>query len=312
MPDEHGYCRFDSRSEDEIDDQWIEDKCHGCTFNFNTYDATDPVDLEDIADHEGNPAILIRYESRCPYGRGEGFHCVSFPCPAGYDGPSELNDDQYNGHFPPMAYSVDLVPGNGVIFRSYAWMQAVHEPDDLGRSLTRSYRTVNAFDDHAVCWGEDNSTPESLPAVVATYIDANANADLLPPSEFDMYRTAVRRDRPTSKPAGVVIGPGYDAALLVSARHHRSAYLLLRGSGIQAIDGVIAAGLRHHVVQHDDPSGSQTKGFATDPDVNGRFWFFSLDPLGNPDGSQALLLAQFSACTSTPPSSSALAAPAAS
>lgn len=312
MPDGHGYCCFDPRNDEAIEEQWIEDNCHGCKYNFNTSDETDPYNLEDITDHDGNPAILVRYQSQCPFGRGESFSCVSFPCPAGYDGPGDESDDQYDGPMPPMAYSVDLHPWHGGIYRSYAWMQACHEPDDQGRSLTRSYRTVNAFDDHSVCWGDENSTPTSLPAAVATYIDANANADLLSPSEFDMYRAAVRRDRPSTQPAGIAIGPGYDAALLVSARQHRSAYLLLRGSGMQAVDGVIAAGLKHHVVQHDNPTGSQTKGFATDPDANGRFWFISLDPLCTPNGSQALLLAQLSACTSTPPSSSALAAPAAS
>lgn len=310
MPDQWGYCEFDSRDEDLIEEQWTENNCHGCSYNFDTYDEGSSSELGDCADHEGNPAILIRYQSRCPYGRGESFSDVSFPCPAGHDGP-DTNDDQYNGPMPPMAYSVDLWPWNGVVYKHFAWMQACHPVDERGHRLTRSYRTVNTFDDHSVCWGELNSAPESLPAVVATYVDAQANADLLPPDAFDNHRRLVRADPPTTAPAGVVIGPGYDAALLVSVRLHRSAYLLLRGFGMPAVDGVIAAGLKHHVVQQDDPNGSQIKGFATDPDANGVYFFFSLDPTGNPDGSQALLLAQLSACTSTPPSSSALAAPAA-
>jgi hypothetical protein len=210
---------------------------------------------------------------------------------------------------PPLAYAVDLIPANGSVYHTSAWMQRVCEPDSTGRNLTRAYRTINAFDDDRVCWGEENSTPESLPAAVVTYVDASANDDLLPPYQFDLNRRDVRKVSPSTTPPGVSIGPGYDAALLVLAQQHRSAYLLLRASGMPAVNGVIAAGLNHHVVQHDD--GTSAKGFATDPDDNGRIWFFILDPTGTPDGSQALLLAQLPACTSTPHSSSALAAPAA-
>jgi hypothetical protein len=312
MPDAHGYCAFETRDSGDIEEQWIEDHCSGCRFNFQT--KTDELDppSDEILDSDGNPAVLIRYESRCAFGRGDCLDSVSFPCPAGYDGPDEEDDTQFNGFMPPMAYAADLHPLCGNIYNTYAWMQRVCWPDSHNRILTRPYRTINAFDDNRVCWGEDNSTPLSLPAAVVTYIDANANADLLPPYEFDLYRRDVRKACPSAHPPGVAIGPGYDAALLVSAQHHRSAYLLLRASGMPAVNGIIAAGLKQHVFQHDSPYGIETKGFVTDPNSDGRAWFFSLDPTGYPDQSQALLLAQLPACTSTTPSSSALAVPAVS
>lgn len=310
MPDRWGLCEFADLDSEDADEHWIDDNCDGCKYNFDTYDEESSSNLDGIVDDDGNQAVLVRYESCCPYGRGGGFDCVSFPCPAGLDGPDSSYYSIHDGPMPPMAYSVDLNPFTGRAHYSYAWMQACFPSDLLNPRLTRIYQSINTFDDHKVCWGEENSTPESLPAVVATYCDARANADLLQPESFSQYRTMVRKDPPITAPAGIAIGPGYDAALLVSAQHHRTAYLLLRASGVPANDGHIVAGLRHH-------DANSVKGFATDPDTDGNFWFFTLDPTGYVDGSQALLLGQLStstttACTSTAPSSSALAAPAAS
>lgn len=304
MPDGHGYCAFAEDCNDEdAEDEWEREHCRGCVHNF---DRTCDDDPEDIEDEHGNPAIQVIYESCCPYGRGEtAISDLEFPCAAGYSGP-ETDSSQYDGPMPPMAYAVNLNPATGRTRDSFAWMQGCHPPDASGNQLTGIYRTINAFDNHVICWGTENTTPRFLPEVVATYCDAPANADLLPPSEFNDNHIIVRRKTPSTKPPGVAIGPGYDAALLVSITHHRSAYLLLRGSGMQAVDGVISAGLRHTTVRHDD--GTDLQGFMTDPDSDGRYWFFIMNPDGNPDTSRALLIAQLTTCTSTPPSSSAPAA----
>ena len=307
MPDGHGYCEFEDLDPSVAEENWIEDNCHGCAYNFSTYDEDRSDELANIRDEDGNPAVMVRYESRCPYGRGEGLDAVSFPCAAGHHGPGTNSNSRFDGPMPPMAYTIELHASTGVGIYTYAWIQACDLDDPSEPKLTMVYRSINAFDDHKVCWGDENSVPTSLPAVVATYCDAAANADLLDPASFSMYRDTARKATPTKVPPGACIGPGYDAALLVSIQQHRSAYLLLRATGMQAADGVIAAGLKYH-------TANGVKGFATDPDANGNYWFFVLDPTGNVDGSQALLLGQLtlSPCTSTPHSSSALAAPAAS
>lgn len=305
MPDHHGKCVFES-SEVDIED-WVHDHCHGCKFYFETYEEDDSTVLPDVRDGDNNRAISITYESRCCC-KSEGVSAVDFPCPAGYSEPLDDDNSEYDGTLPPMAYAIDCFPDTGGVFETSAWMQAVHLDD---QTVTATYRAINTFDTHRVCWGNENTVPDSLPQVVATYSDATCNEDLLDAESYSYNCCRVRGDRARGCPAGVTIAPGYDAALLVSIQHHRSAYLMLRGAGFPARDGVIAVGLRHHVHQLDDTDGAQIRGYISQPDCFGRCWFCASAPISSSDPTPflGLLLGQIPnpdlSCSSTAPSSSA-------
>lgn len=308
MPEGHGNCEFAEGSFDA--DEWIEENCHGCKYYFDhrTY-TSDELHQEDLegTDSDDNPITEVRVESKCPC-HSEGFDSVDFPCAAGHDDPSSSPASRYDDPLPPMAYAVDFHAISGNVLYSFAWMQAVHQ----GFQLTRPRRSINCFDDDRVCWGNKNSVPQSLPEVVATYIDASSNEDLMSASAFADNIAFTRNDLARIKPSGAVIGPGFDAALLVRAVEHLNAYLLLRGAGFQAVDGVIALGLHRHVHQLSDDDGTQIHGYISQPDALNRCWFFVHAPFEE-DGvthvtSQGLLLDQIpnphSSCSSTPLSSS--------
>lgn len=304
MPDRHGTCLFES-SEIDIDD-WIHDHCSGCDFYFETYEEYDSSVIPIIRDADNNRAVSITYESRCPC-KSEGFSAVEFPCPAGYSEPLEDDNSEYNGPLPPMAYAIDCVPATGNVFETSAWMQAVNPNSHTVSSL---FRAINTFDTHRVCWGPENTQPDSLPQAVATYSDATCNEDLLDAMSYAYNCKRVRADRAEEVPSGSLIGAGYDAALLVSIKQHLSAYLMLRGAGFPASNGVIAVGLRHHIQQLDDTGGAQIRGYISQPDSLGRCWFCANAPIDEHDPKPflGLLLGQIpnpdSACTSTAPSSS--------
>ena len=310
MPDRHGSITLSQGdSDDDIYTDFERETCRHCDYYFETRSDDDP----DLEDNDGNPAIAVTYQSCCPC-RRQDISWVSWPCPAGHDDP-ELADsawDEAHGPLPPMAYAIDLAPATGLCLYGSAWMQRLDPTSGLASS---SYATLNTFDDRTICWGNDNSAPESLPEIVDFYSQAPSNADLLKPCDYVSNRGAVRHAGCHIPIRGCPIGPGHDAALLVSAEQHPAAYLLLRGSGhLSSGQGVIALGLRRHRLQHD---GQDLDGFLT-PSIDGRCWFLLPHPERTTNSDlefQALLLAQIpdpnSPCSSTPPSSSALAAPAA-
>lgn len=304
MPDGHGFCEFDT-SDQSTDEDWSEAHCEDCAYYFESRSETS--DVSHVTDANGNPAYEIKYESCCP-SYEEGISSVCFPCKAGYDGPdSEWSD--YDGPMPPMAYAIDCNPRDGAVVYSYAWMQRLSLAT---MQATTTLRSINVFDDFRVCWGNENSEPRSLPEAVETYCDAKANGDLLKPRDFVQNATMIRGAATHRNIPGIQIPAGYDAALLVSATHHLSAYLLMRGSGMPAKDGFIAAGLRHHVHTEDD---REYAGFITDPDDHDHCWFFVRQPVTENQAVHeflGLLLSQipnpYPQCSSTTPSSSEPAA----
>lgn len=309
MPAGHGRLCLDQNVDDSDDvyENFVEDTCKSCDYYFDEY-SDSPVDIED---DDGNPAVSITYKSRCPC-KTDGIDYVGWPCAGGHKDPELASSSEAEGPMPPMTYAVNLYPATGVISASLAYMQALNP---RSQQVSGVYRSMNTYGDHTVCWGNDNDAPETLPEVVEQYISTPANDDLLKVHEYLQNRRNLE-DGDTHKPvSGLVIPPGCDAALMVSAAYQPSAFLLLRGTGFPSSEGMLAIGLRRHSLLHD---GQWLDGYCT-TSIDGRCWFV----LPNPDVTedpdlqyQALLLAQipdpFSACSSPTPLSSAPAALAAS
>lgn len=313
MPEGHGEAVFADESVDE--DEWIEHYCHGCKFYFQSrcYDRHSP-EVPDLKDSDGNPVIGMEVESCCPCYE-EGFDSIEFPCPNGHPDPNDTASGSYDGPLPSMAYALDLHPRTGNTTYSFAWMQAVHL-DSI--TLTKARRSINCFDDNRVCWGDENTEPLSLPEIVAAYGDAKSNEDLLPARIFADNVKFSRTDVTHHEVPGIAIAAGFDAALLVTAQEHRSAYLLLRGAGFMACDGVIAFGLTRYTLAVSGTDSTSIQGYISPPDQFNRCWFFVDQPHDEmyPSHSRGFLVDQIpnpdSQCSSTTQSSSEQVALAAS
>ena len=316
MPKGHGSLLFADDDEDGDSAETYEDferqTCRHCDYYFDEYFDDSPGELED---NDGNPAACVTYKSRCPC-KSDGIDWVSWPCAAGHQDP-EYDPPRFKaeGPLPPMAYAVDLYSEPiraGQVCYSFAHIQAV---DASTLRVGSVFRSMNTYADHSVCWGNDNDDPQTLPEAVEQYIDTPANQDLLKANEYLDNLKALRSEAIDKPIPGSVIPPGCDAALLVSAAHQPAAFLLLRGTGFPSQEGVIAVGLRRHVLQH---GGEWLEGYCT-TSIDGRCWFVLPHPSVTEDPNlqgQALLLAQipdpFSPCSSPEPSSLAPAVLAAS
>ena len=306
MPDGFGDYEFDEDTEVGLDD-FKNDNCDCCDYYFDTDTDDSP---RGIDDGHGNPATCVTYRSCCPCYR-DGIEQVEWPCAAGYDEPVGLDRSDASGSLPPMAFAIDLHPTVGFSHNTLAWMQKC----DADRQCVSTHlQSINCFDNDTVCWGNDNTSPGSLPEIVTTYCDAQCNDDLLKPDEFLAHIRTVRRASCATPLTATTISGGHDSALLVHAAHQPQAYLLLRGSGYPAVNGVILLGLQGH--SHDG-----IDGFITTADSRGRCWFlaYASERPDADDGLRGQLLGQiphpstaFLSCSSPAPSSSAPAALAAS
>lgn len=302
MPDGFGDYEFDEDTGADLDD-FKEQNCRHCDYYFDTFNDDDPVGIED---GDGNKAIIVTYRSDCPCFRDD-IDDVEWPCPAGHDEPAGLDRDDAIGSLPPMAFAIDLHPSLGCSRDTLAWMQKC---DTETLCVSNQWTSINCFDNDTVCWGNNNSMPGSLPEMVTTYCDAQCNDDLIKPGAFIGNMRRVRAASCTLPLTATTISGDHDSALLVHAAHQPQAYLLLRGSGYPAVNGVILLGLQGH--SHDG-----IDGFITTADSRGRCWFltYASEQPDADDGLRGLLLGQiphpstaFLSCSSPAPSSSAPAA----
>ena len=313
MPDGFAVIEHRGSNDDENEEAFIEDNCRGCDYYFEEEDA----DCSNYpTDDNGNSIICGTVQSQCPCYRC-GLPDVSWPCAAGYDEPTWGNGDD-EIVLSPMVFRIDLRPElRWLVHATGAHCQKAERTAD-GWRIGGQYEAGNVHASGDICWG-DNSAPLSLAEAVATYGDAPGNSDLLKPYEFESSRRAVRRSHADGMPPGVVIGGGYDAMLVCTAAHDPAAYLLLRCSGAPADGGLIVLGLTRCSHEID---GELVAGYLTDPIINGRSWLVIDHPERLEEGGEGydqlgLLLGQIQSasqipCSSPAPSSSALAAVAAS
>jgi hypothetical protein len=295
MPDAFGDCIVPEDSGDPEQD-FLEDHCRSCDYYFDEEDGN----ADDLTDNDGNYIHSCRVISKCPC-YADGLSNVRFPCAEGYDEPDYSEANEFS--LPPMAFAIDLSLQKLRASTVSAWVQDIRQ-DDAGDWLcTERYCGINIYEaNEDVCWGNDNSTPDSLPEAVATYSDAPANEDLLSVSGFKRNITLVRQAAAQHPINGQLIGPGYDALLVATATATPSAFLLLSASGIPSANGLIVLGLTS--CTHTLADGTTVAGFLTDPVINGRSWLLihnpaALDEGGEAFDSQGLLLGQIQSTTST-------------
>lgn len=279
MPDRFGMFSFDDdySDPDELLSRFEAETCNGCDYYFESYKDDNPC----TEDADGNPAASVTYSSRCSC-RRENIESVRWPCAAGEDDPRNRACEASSGTLPPMGFSVDITPVNGVSVDASAWLQ---KADPLTGKVSKRYRSINCYDTNLICWGNEISDPQTLPEIVITYSDASCNADLLEPPEFINNIAMVRATETDLSLSSkeLVIGSSFDAALLLHANHQPEAYLLLRASGHRTADGFILAGLKSH--RHDD-----IDGFITEADGRGRCWFLTYAD-ATPDADNGLMAA---------------------
>jgi hypothetical protein len=295
MPDAFGDCEIPEDSVDPEED-FLEDHCRSCDYYFDEEDG----DADGMTDNSGNYIYSCRVTSKCPCYES-GLSAVTFPCEEGYDGPDYNEGDYFR--LPPMAFAIDLTPRKLCPSTVSAWVQDIRQDHTGAWLCTERYRGINIHEaDEAVCWGNDNSTPSSLPEAVATYSDAPANEDLLSVSGFKRNITLVRQATAQHPINGLLVGPGYDALLVANATATPSAFLLLSASGISSANGLIVLGLTS--CTHTFADGTTVAGYLTDPVINGRSWLLINNPAALEEGgeafdSQGLLLGQIQSTTST-------------
>jgi hypothetical protein len=305
MPDAFGVCEVESSQ--DYEEAFIEDNCNHCSYYFE--EQSGECSEHDIEDEDGNIVISCRVRSQCPC-YTDGLFCVSWPCAAGHSKPSDSYGDGEDFSLPPMAFAVNLSPRSFTLFEINAWVQDVSCDTGIWRATDR-LTAINVHSNESVCWGNENSTPRSLPEAVATYSDTGANEDLLPVSSFKANISQARSQKPQHPVTGSLVGPGYDALLIATVAETPAAFLLLTASGAAATDGLIALGLTS--TSHTFEDGTTVNAYLTDPLVNGRSWLLVNDPktLENEDyDGRGLLLGQlqstaFPPCDSPAPSSSA-------
>jgi hypothetical protein len=310
MPDRHGCLTFAENLGENDDDaayeEFYNDNCRNCDYYFNQRTLT-PQKAGVDEEVDGNEIIDVTIQSCCPCYR-EGVASVDFPCAAGYDEPERAPFSGLSNDTPPMAYAVDVHPVTGERLWDGAWMQRINTVTRIG---TQEFPTFNTYGDRSICWGNDNTTPQDLPEIIEQVLDSPANEDLLDATTFARNRSKVREAVCDTQLSGSFIPPGDDAALLVHCGQQSIAYLLLRGSGFEAHNGVIAVGLRRHVHEHE---GQRLEGYITKPGHQDLCWFLvhETSDANTPVPTRALLLGQIPnpepVCTSTALSSSEPAA----
>jgi len=319
MPDCHGNLAFtESIGGNDDDDEAYANFCHincrDCDYYFDERTLT-PEEAGVDEKVDGNSIISVTVESCCPCYRS-GIDYVEFPCTAGHDDPGRAPFAGLSNDAPPMAYAIDVHPVTGERLWDGAWMQRINTVTRIG---TQEFPTFNTYRDRSICWGNDNTTPQGLPEIIEQALDSPANEDLLDASSFARNRNKVRSDVCDTPLSGSFITPGYDAALLVHCGQQSNAFLLLRGSGFEAHNGVIAVGLRRHI---HELNGQYLTGYITQPGYQDLCWFLihethayrtcAGEEVLTPVPTRALLLGQIPnpapLCTSTELSSSEPAA----
>lgn len=297
LPDNFAVTPAGTNDDDDvIEEGFIEDYCKSCDYYFDERDLSSS-ECHGMTDHQGNRLISATVQSRCPC-YTEDLWAVSWPCPEDYNDPyAEAAKSQGQIELSPMAFAVDIEFTPDRIFAGpiKAWCQAVSEDGLCGER----YQAGNTHGDDRVCWGNDNDDPDTLATAVVTYGDAPGNNDLLNPAAFASHRARCRADRPVHPLPGLLVRGGYDALLLATRDATPAAYLLLRGSGVPADDGLIVIGLKAINTTVD---GTTVSGYATEPACGNRRWLLINDPerLEDAAAGYGLLLGQLPPDSSEP------------
>jgi len=304
------------------DSEFIEDNCANCEYNCDSRRLEGCG--ETIEDAEGVEwTINYAYcHSPCTFYE-DGLSGVNFPCCMGHDEPDGTSDDEVS--LSAMCFTAWRCldperPFKSQDIRQDAFTAELRKAalvDGIWRQ-TASRRSINCYDDGGICWGNNNDLPSSLADAADTYAEAEGNGDLLDPSSFIanndwMACTAVDRINSAITELHLAVPPAdVDQALLVaSAALNPQAFLLLTASGFKQQGGLVIA----LAAWSEAHNAWITRNTSSD-----HHWLVGVNPT-DWEGNEGILLGQLhntelqpplTSCDSPEPSSSALAALAAS
>lgn len=273
-------------------DTWHANNCEGC--QFYTDELEIDVDEVEIWSSRYDADVELRGTayaySPCPC-YNDGLGEVSFPCPAGLDGPGDEDSDvMLSTEY--MRYTV-AYDKRGV-WRDYASQQAIDFFDGEVRG-TNTYPAVNTFNDNSICWG-DNSMAESLFECADIFSSSPANEDLV---SFHQHQR--NTERCESDDTDVVIPGAFKvteynhrgkALVCAAAALHPNAFVLLASSGCRLYEGVatVEAMLYQNVAIDDD---TVLDVWATEVTPVGKRLLFYSYPVNDEDnGGQHIFLGQ--------------------
>jgi hypothetical protein len=308
------------------EDAFREEFCEGCRFFFSIDDvALDDLDIS--IEYDGLDVELaqgtLRIYSPCPC-HADGISSVEFPCVANHDlddvldlvsetsasaDEVDLSYARFSIHLDPLTLHPRRSDHDYGCFFGVA-LQAVHSQHGLWLS-TRAERAINAFGDVGgeICWGHRTAPPLNLADAAITYARTPGNGDLLSPSSHAYNVLCVNESSFDHPLSGALYAPtAPEHALLIASTDTPQTFLLLASApGSQIVDG--AATLL--VSWRDDvplPDGRTIGCWISEPFPDGTRWLAAQDP-DNTQPLNGLLLGQLQLpCISTPPTSSAPAA----
>lgn len=320
-------------SDDEREEAFKEEHCHGCSFYFDVDDIHVGDLTLDISYQEEEVQIAqrtLRIESPCPC-YADSIHHVEWPCAMGedfrdYEHP-DSDSDSAEGE--PITYSytrfttrlnpssLQLAPSTRGYGSFYGVaLQRVDRIDGTWLQ-TGALRSLNAFDEAGgeICWGHGTATPVNLADAAATYVRTPSNNDLLSLNGYTYNLETLDEARFTDplygiQPiSGALFEPtaGEHALLIASTATPQTFLLLGTAPGAQIVNGVAAVLATWHPAV-PLPNGDTLGCWLSPALPDGTRWLAAMDPETN-QPLNGLLIGQLKLpadlCASTPPTSSA-------
>ena len=192
--------------EEESSSEFIDRCCDGCEFYYQT----ETSDLNETIEVDGYDVYVhtVTHDSPCPC-YSEGFHEVNFPCIRG-ESPSSADGMIHYRHLKAgvvLHANEDDYPSIYLHGRNSPYTMVIQSASrsETGDLLASYFSLpVNVYDDRSVCWGNDNTQPESLPEAVSQYLESPPNEDLSSVNDHN-YRVAARSTAALKEIEGVVI-----------------------------------------------------------------------------------------------------------
>ena len=325
----------EARSSDaDREEAFKEEHCDSCSFYFDVDDI--PVrDLRIDVSYQDEEVDIrqstLRVASPCPCYR-DGIDDVDWPCASGEDYRDYDPSDLPTAEGEPITYSYTrfttrLNPSSlqlGPSTRGYGCFYgvALQRIECVNGTWLQSgaLRSLNAFDEAGgeICWGYGTATPVNLADAAATYVRTPSNDDLLRLDGYDHNIENLDRTQFTEPTQGVqsISGALFEPtagehALLIASTATPQTFLLLgTAPGAQIINGVAAVLATWHPAV-PLPNGDTLGCWLSPALPDGTRWLAAMDPETN-QPLNGLLIGQLKLpadlCASTPPTSSAPAA----
>lgn len=167
--------------EPEEDSDFIDRACIGCVHYYSSKE----VEFNDHINVGGHLVYVthVSHDSPCPC-YDDGIGSIDFPCIADEEPANIGNGSIYYRH---LKAGVLLYAAERDVLRVYEKarqsaytmvIEAVHVLPGTDFEVSTTTLPVNVYDDMQVCWGTENTQPQSLPEAVSQYLESPPNNDL--------------------------------------------------------------------------------------------------------------------------------------